>query len=212
MALTRQFLLDLGLEKDVMQKVLDEHGETVKSTKLAAKEDTEEPLIKKIKQLEGEKAALEKQVKDAPGDGGDWKTKYDDEVIAHTATKDSYAAKEDETATIALVRKALADDKANPKAIDLLLKAIDFSTIKKKDGAIENWADVSKTVKEQYADFFGKVSQQGVDTGTPPAQDGTLNPFSKEHFSLQAQTDLFRTDPQSARAMAAAVGIKLLDN
>ena len=204
----RSFLTALGIEKDIIDQIMSEHGATVELIKEKAGETAEV----QIEKLNLKIADLQEKIDEAPdGDGAAWKKKYDDEGIAHQATKDEYAAEKDGEETATLLRTALEADGANPKAIDLLLNAIDVKSIKKKDGKLGNWEDISKPLKEKYADFFGEAKWTGADVGNPPAGGGggVKNPWLKEHRNLAAQTKIFREDPALARSLAAAAGVKI---
>ena len=168
MPMTRDFLTNLGItEKDTITSIINFHKEEVEALKGTHGET-----------LEAEKGKLQIKIDDlqtkldnAPkggGDGEDWKTKYESEFAAHELTKQGHAAEKDQADTAKLLREALLADGANPKAVELLLKAADISAVKKKDGKIENLADVTAPIKEQYADFFGETRREGIHNGSPP--------------------------------------------
>lgn len=128
-----------------------------------------------------------------------------------TELKTGYETEKTTAAKQSILRKQLTADGANPKLIGLLEKEFDIAKIEVDGDKIKDWDNLSKPVKEQYADVFGKTTVEGANPANPPAgTGGVLNPFAQEHFNLQAQTDLFRKDPNLARQMAASVGVKLL--
>lgn len=179
MALTRRFLTDLGIEKEQIQGILDEHGNTIELVKEKAKED----LDGKVSALNGDIDGLKAQLANAPKadpDGKDWKTeydtlksKYDTDIAAKDAEFSTYKTGIENEKAIgekrSALRKQLEADGANPKLTALLEKEFDLTKIDIKDGKISGWEEMSKGVKESYADVFGEVKTEGVITKTPPA-------------------------------------------
>ena len=69
------------------------------------------------------------------------------------------------------VREQLKADGANPKLIKLLEKEIDFSKITIADGKVQNWEEITKPLKTEYAEIFGTTENKGADTGNPVTGD-----------------------------------------
>ena len=63
---------------------------------------------------------------------------------------------------------------------------------------IEHNLDVIKT-----ADYIIDIGPEGGDNG------GNINPFAKETYNLTKQGELLRTNPEQAKAMAAAAGVAI---
>ena len=78
-----------------------------------------------------------------------------------------------------------------------------------KDGAPIGLEDVLKPMRESSPHLFKAVGGAGgynpAGGGNPPAS----NPFAKETFNLTEQGRLFKQNPEQARQMAAAAGVKL---
>ena len=78
-----------------------------------------------------------------------------------------------------------------------------------KDGAPIGLEDVLKPMREASPHLFKAVGGAGgynpAGGGNPPAS----NPFAKETFNLTEQGRLFKQNPEQARQMAAAAGVKL---
>lgn len=196
----RSDVLALGLEKDAVDAIMELHKTDAELWKL-----TKGELEEEIRELSQKPSAPQ-------SDGVDWEKKYNDEVKAHQATRDGYVAEKDAADIDALVAAQLKVAGMNEKAIPKALKLYDRTTVERdKEGSIKNADNVLAAFKAEWGDFFGEVTQQGAAVGTPPAGGGILNPFTKEHFNLQAQTELFRTNPRLAREMAATVGVKLYE-
>ena len=78
-----------------------------------------------------------------------------------------------------------------------------------KEGTVIGLDDVLKPMKESYPHLFKPTNGQG---GYKPAGGGNqapTNPFAKESFNLTEQGKLLKTDPEQARQLAAAAGVKL---
>lgn len=78
-----------------------------------------------------------------------------------------------------------------------------------KDGAPIGLEDVLKPMREASPHLFKAAGGAGgykpAGGGNPPAS----NPFAKETFNLTEQGRLFKRNPEQARQMAAAAGVKL---
>ena len=78
-----------------------------------------------------------------------------------------------------------------------------------KDGAPIGLEDVLKPMREESPHLFKAAGGAGgykpAGGGNPPAS----NPFAKETFNLTEQGRLFKQNPEQARQMAAAAGVKL---
>ncbi len=124
---------------------------------------------KKLREINTLKEAAN-DAADEEATGTNWKQKYDDEVIAHQATKDGYAANELAATKTAALSKALSTAGANDKAIALMIKGVDLAAVElNKDGNIKDADKVIAPIKSEYGDFFGTVHKEGVDAGSPPA-------------------------------------------
>ncbi len=77
-----------------------------------------------------------------------------------------------------------------------------------KDGNVIGLDDVLKPIKEASPHLFKNAGGGGYNPnggGNPPAN----NPFAKETYNLTEQGRLFKQNPEQARQMAAAAGVKL---
>lgn len=178
----RSFLTALGLEKDIIDQIMAEHGNTVELTKEKAQEDAE----KQTGKLNDKIANLQEQLNNIPKpdpNEKDWKAeydtlkgKYDTDIAAKeeefSAFKTSVEIEKSENAKRSALRKQLEADGANPKLTALLEKEFDLSKVEIDDGKIKGWDELSKPIKETYADVFGKVETRGASVATPPAGVG----------------------------------------
>jgi len=69
-----------------------------------------------------------------------------------------------------VLMNTLAEKKANPKLIPLLMKEFDLSKIELEGEkqSIKGFDDMLKPVQEQYSDIFGKVDMKGAGVANPP--------------------------------------------
>lgn len=188
MSLTRSALREKGItEKEILDYIMEEHGNTVEAAKEKAKETAEaaakvaiDKLQAKVDSLpepDGEdwKKKYEDEVaarKTAPDDGEDYKAKFEAEVIAHQATKDTHAAKEDAADVDSKVTALLKAAKLNESVIPKALKLYDRTIVEReKDGSVKNADKVVEAFRAEWGDFFGEVKQQGAGVGTPPKGD-----------------------------------------
>lgn len=66
------------------------------------------------------------------------------------------------------IKDQLKKDGANEKIINLLLKEFDLSSVEVEEENIKDWEVISKSVKENYSDFFAKTENKGTENITPP--------------------------------------------
>lgn len=178
----RAFLTDLGItDSDVIKKIIDFHQGVVQDLKddLSTANTTLKTAQNDLKTANKTIEDLKSKPDDSNG-GEDYKQKYNDEVSAHNTTKttlkkelDDYKnAVETEKTTAtkqAALRKQLQADGANPKMIDLLELKFDLTKVELDGEKVKDWENLSKPVKEQYADVFGKVEDKGTPQVIPPA-------------------------------------------
>lgn len=120
--------------------------------------------------------------------------KYENEVKAHGETQKTLKKEYDDfkaavdaekliSAKQSALRKHLIDDKADSKLSALLEKEFDLSKIELDGDKIKDWANVSKPVKEQYADLFTVEEKPGFvpannPQNTHPDEDLFLKGFN----------------------------------
>lgn len=206
----REFLKELELEDETINKIMAEHGKSVNDYKQKAeKVDTLESQIQdydqqikdrdqQLKDL-GEKAKgnenLEQQIKELQQQNTDaqkeWEQKLNDqkkEAKLELALKDA--------------------DAKNPKAVKALLNN-DAVTL---DG--ENLIGLDeqlKNLKESDGYLFGETQPAGLQGRDPVPGQGdpkgkVKNPFTKENFNMTEQGQLVRNDPDEARKLITQAG------
>lgn len=165
MAFTRKFLKALGLTEEQVDSVVEAHTETVdglKSQMAGYKADAEK--------LEGVQRELD-DLK-AKGDGEDYKSKYDSEHAAFEKYKNDQNAKESAALAERLYREQLNALGITGKRADSIIRLTDLSTVKVKDGKLEDADGVKKGIQTDYADFIPNTNTHGANVDNPPDNNG----------------------------------------
>lgn len=183
MALTRAALRERGItEKEILDYIMEEHGNTVEAAKEKTKEDTEKAAQKK-------NDALQEQLDSMPkpdSEGKDWKAEYEtlkastvDKTVHDTLKSefDTYKSNvETEKAaakTDSELSEMLKNAGFNEKSLGDLLndKRFDRSIAKRgKDGNISNGEEIVSAVKSlgNWGSHFGTFQTVGAGVATPP--------------------------------------------
>jgi len=163
MTLTRKMLKAMGVEDEKVEQIIEAHAETVDALKQERdkyKTDAES-LSNVAKERDAIKARIE-ALDTVKTTAETVKAEYDEYKAKVEAEK--VAARKQAAAEAALLAEG-----ANPKAVKLMLKDIDLSKMELDDaGKPTNTEAVISPIKTEYADFFGKQQQQGVNTVKPP--------------------------------------------
>lgn len=194
--MNREFLKGLGLEDEVIDKIMKEHGQTVNGLKEKANktetlegqiEDYKQQLVDRDKQLD----ELSKKAK-----GNEELTAQIDELKQQNkATKNEYEQKLQEQAFEHTLKDALASAKVrNPKAAKALL---DLESIKLDGDKLLGLEDQLKTIKESDPYLFEEEKEP-----TPPPHivapgnpSGGIQTKSIAEMSYQELADLKANDP-----------------
>lgn len=173
MALTRKFLSALGIEEAKIDEIISAHADTVNALK---------------EQRDGYKAdadklpAVQKALDDlkASQSGDDpYKEKYEKKAKEFDDYKKGVEAKELKRSKSAAYKQVLKELKASH--VDSILKASQSELEKielDEDGKIKDVDKLKESIKKEWADFLVTEGQQGANTATPPANEGSK--LSKE--------------------------------
>lgn len=180
MALTRKLLKGMGLTEEQMDTIIEAHTDTVDGLKSD---------IAKYKasadKLPGVQAELDSLK--AKGDDG-WKEKHDQVKKEYDDYKKAQTEKEAKAAKENAYRDLLKSAGINEKRIDAVLKVTDLSKVEMEDGKIKGADELSKSIKEEWADFIVTTKQKGADKKDPPANNGgTLS--KKEIMGIKDPTE-----------------------
>ena len=160
MALTREFLTALGIEKEKHQAIIDAHTESTDALKAERdryKADAEK-LPKALEDLKKAQAAA----KDS-GEYDKLKKEFDD-YKADVANKEALASKK------AAFRKVAKDAGLTEKGIEKAAKYQDYGAIELDEkGEIKNAKDLIKSIKDEWPEHVQVSGKKGADTPDPPA-------------------------------------------
>lgn len=174
----RSFLTALGIEKPVIDQIMEEHGATIELLK-EKHEEKVTALNDTVKELK------ERPTPEPVGDGEEWKTKYDDLVEKHGKLEKEYGdyktgieTEKTTTAKKTALREALKAAGANPD--DLILEAlenkVDLAALEMDGDKLKDAEGVVKPLQEAHDKYFGTIETRGADVANPPANNG--NPYT----------------------------------
>src|SRR5690625_2230906 len=181
--MNREFLKNLGLEDDAIEKIMKEHGKTVNELKDKASnadnlqkqiDDYKEQISERDKQLDD----LSKQVKDNEELTAEIERLKEENKIATEELRVKLEKQQKDFA----IENALRDAKVkNPKVAK---RSINMDEITLKDGKLIGFDEQFDKIKEAFAFEDDKPSglkgRKSHETGNnPPPVD--KNPFSDEH-------------------------------
>lgn len=177
MALTRKFLQALGIEAEKIDEIIDAHVEVVNSIKEerdAYKADADAlPGIKS--ELEALKANASNNKEDS------YKVKYEaikeefEEFKKGISEKESKAKKEN------AYRELLKGAGIPEKRLDAIMRVSDIASIEfDDDGNTKNAEELTKAIKEEWADFIPQTSVKGANMANPPANNGKTTKTKEE--------------------------------
>lgn len=176
----RQFLKDLELDSEVIDKILDEHGSTVNSLrdKLSSKDD-------EVKTLKSERDDLKDQVtdvKDAQDKINSLQSKYDEVTKERDGLKSQIQTNE--------LDKQIIKNVQDAHDVDDVLNFINRDSFEyDDDGNITNFDDVLNSVREKKPHYFnGDVNPQGNPDPQDPDPQDPQDPPQPQGSNLQYGT------------------------
>ena len=159
MALTREFLTALGIEKEKHQAIIDAHTETTDALK--AERDRYKADADKLPKVQEDLKKAQAAAKDS-GEYDKLKKEFDD-YKADVASKEALAAKK------AAFQKVAKDAGLTEAGIAKAAKYQDYSKIELDEkGEIKDAKDLIKTIKEEWPEHVAKKETKGADTPNPP--------------------------------------------
>ena len=159
MALTREFLTALGIEKEKHQAIIDAHTETTDALK--AERDRYKADAEKLPKVQEDLKKAQAAAKDS-GEYDKLKKEFDD-YKADVASKEALAAKK------AAFQKVAKDAGLTEAGIAKAAKYQDYSKIELDEkGEIKDAKNLIKTIKEEWPEHVAKKETKGADTPNPP--------------------------------------------
>jgi myosin heavy subunit len=208
----RAFLTDLGIDTEVVDKIMKEHGKAVNELKEENEkvEQYKEQLEEKDKQLKDRDTQLEELSKKAKGSEELTEEIEKLKEANEKATKE-YEDKLSKQAFEYELEKEINKAQAkNPKAVKALL---DVENIKLDGNKLIGLEDQLGALKESDAYLFGEEEPPGLKGRTPHTpntnnQTNNKNPFAKETFNMTEQGQLLKSNPDEARELIKSAGLK----
>lgn len=189
MAFARSFLESVGLTKEQVSAVMEEHVAVTDGLK--KERDTYKAEAEKV-------PGLEEKLK-AHADNEDYKTKYEREHTAFESYKAKVAQEAESAKVSAAYRKLLTDEKISEKRLDAILRVTDLSAMKlTKDGTLEGEAKLRESIKTDWAEFITKKEERGAGVDNPPDHDNT----TFETMSLAEKMQYANAHPSDAAVTA----------
>jgi len=200
--MTRQELIDLGVDEAVVEKIMRLHGKTVNplkesNEKLAADNGR---LSSDLAKAQGEiKTTNEKHEKDM----NDLTEKHNAEVearetaekelasekAAHSATKDGFAKKETDAAIDKVYSDLLTQSGFRPDLVDKEIKLADREAlVLGKDGKLKDSDKVLADAKSRWPNDFATSAEKGATTfrGNPFAMQNATPPTAGGNKAMNA--------------------------
>lgn len=194
----REFLKNLELSDDVINKIMDENGKDVETVKnrYSDYEQISMQLKEANQQIEQFKNMDIDKIKQA---ADDWKSKFDQSEQEHKEQIEKIKKE-------AAIKTAIAD---KAQDIDIVTKLFDMDKIiVDKNGNVTGVDEQLKAMQESKK-FLFKTKEINFDYTPKKGNTKIINPFLKESFNLTQQGELLKTDPAKAKSLAAEAGVKL---
>lgn len=173
MSLTRKFLKAMGIEEEKIDQIIDAHSDTVSALKdeMADYKANAEKLTSVQKELDkmkaDAKAAEEKDGKDP------YRVKYEAIKEDFENFKKDIATKEAKANKEKLYSELLKECGISEKRINAILKVTELDSMEvDENGKLKDAKDLTKSIKEEWADFITKTEPKGADVATPPKGNG----------------------------------------
>jgi hypothetical protein len=160
-ALTRNFLKELEIDAEKIDKIIAAHTDTVvalqdKADKLKDKADKATALEKQVEEL---KAKIPEK---------DWKAEFKAKEAELAEFKAQVESKKEHDEKAKLYEGILRSAGIGESFISKIMGITDVSGLTVKDGKIEDADKLAEKVKEDYAVFIPKSETKGAKVPTPP--------------------------------------------
>lgn len=176
MALTRKFLMALGIEPEKIDEIIEAHSDTVDALKKqrdASDEKAREldDVVKNRDEIKAELDAL-KEKAEKSGDGV-YKRQYEDLKKEYDEYKAGQKKKEILSKKTTAYKELLKEIGVSEKRIDSIIKVSQLDSIElDNDDKIKNSDELKKKLADEWSDFITTTQKQGADTHHPPFNKG----------------------------------------
>ena len=170
MALSRKWLATLGVDEDVIDKIVIAHGETVSGLKdEIADLEKYKADAEKLKAVNKELSDLKAKVAEDSNKNEDY-AKLKKEFEDYKQSIENAKVKE---AKEAAYKEILKDAGIPEKHFAKILKYSDVDSVElDAEGKITKAKEIMDAIKEEWADHIEKSTKKGADTSKPPKNTG----------------------------------------
>lgn len=215
MALNKTFLTKLGVDKELIGDIMDEHGEVISFWKDEVKKYKEEAaklpeVQKELDELkaasENDKAELDKLKAEAEK-GNPFEEKYNKLKKQFDDFKTETETKEHKAAVDKAVKAYFEEKNIKGANLDIALRAAqgEISTVELEDGKIKDTKTLDELVGGTLSGLVSKTGVQGANVPNPPSNTGGKTKVTWEDI------DKITNAEQRQKAMAEnmeSLGIK----
>lgn len=183
MALSRKFLVALGIEAEKIDEIINAHAETVEALKEErdAYKDKAEKHDKLVKDLDKANKKIDELNKDDA-----YKVKYEALKEDYDEYKKGIEEEKSNNNKRTAYKALLKEIGISEKRIDAVTKLAELDKIKlDADGKIEGAEDLKKSLSEEWADFIVKDGKEGAGTATPPGNTGGSAKTKEEIMAIK---------------------------
>lgn len=184
--MNREFLKELGLEDEAVEKVMAEHGKTVNQTKndLEAVEEERDNLSTQIKERDTQLEELGSKAKDSE----DLTAEIERLKTVNEETAAEYQERIDKQQKSFAIENALREVQArDPK---LAKKALDLDVIHVKEGKLTGLEEQLTALKESHDYLFIAEDEEGGKPDfTRPGGKNQANKMTSEEFNKLSYTE-----------------------
>lgn len=194
----REFLKNLELSEDIVDKIMDENGKDVEAvkTKYSDYENIKTQLKKANEKIDEFKHMDVDKIQQA---ADDWKDKF-------TRSEQEHKEQIEKLRKEAAIKTAIADIAQD---IDIVTKLFDMDKITIDENGKVSGVDEQLTAMQESKKFLFKTKEMKIDYSPKGGQTKSINPFAKDTFNLTEQGNLLKDDPEKAKALAAEAGTKI---
>lgn len=170
MALSRKFLAALGIEADKIDEIINAHSETVEALK--EERDSFKDKADKFDKAQNDLDAANKEIEDLSKDGA-YKVKYEALKEDFNEYKKNVEMEKTNNSKKLAYKKLLKEIGIADKRIDAVAKLAELDKFNlDKDGNIEDYEELKKSLSEEWSDFIVSPGREGAGTATPPKNGG----------------------------------------
>lgn len=177
-----EFLKGLGLETEVINQIMAEHGKTLNREKEKSEAKVSDYNEKTIALNEAEKEM--RKLRGQINEVDTYKTKYEEaskqanefkatieqikneNEVKFNEFKSQVEAEKSLTQKKLKAEKRLLEDGLNPDVLPLIIDKIDLSKAEFENGDFKDWASIGETVKSEHSKFYPTTQARGAQAGT----------------------------------------------